>query len=171
MGRLVSQILDMSLLQSNAGMVLNLGVVDVVDMLKSAVSDANFSYPGSDLQLSAPVSLTVNADSDRLAQLLSNLISNARHHGTPGRAVTLFADGDDEQVVFGVVNAGEPIPDDVQVDLFKAFKPGLRINERNRTGLGLGLYIAHEIAVAHGGTLAYTSGSGLIYFTVTLPRQ
>jgi len=169
MSRLITQILDMSLLQSNLGMVLNRGRVDLVELLESAVTDANFSYPGNDLRLDTPPEVAVNADGDRLAQVISNLVSNARHHGTPGKPVFLFAEICPNGVTFGVRNSGPPIPDDIQSDLFKAFKPGLLVNQRNRTGLGLGLYIAHEILRAHGGTLTLDCSDGLITFSAYIP--
>jgi chemotaxis family two-component system sensor kinase Cph1 len=171
MSRLVTQILDMSLLQSTIGMVLDRENIDLSELLRGAVNDANFSYPGSNFTLNAPDTLLINADGDRLTQVVSNLVSNARHHGLPGEPVTLFAQANENEVIFGVENRGSPIPDDVRADLFKAFKPALRVNQRNRTGLGLGLYIAHEIVQAHGGTLALHCDAGLITFTATIPRQ
>ena len=171
MARLVIQILDMSLLQSDGGVVLSCSSFDLTTLLQETVEDANFSYSGSHVTLTAPSGLYVSADRDRLTQVLSNLLSNARHHGAPGQPVRVFARSEKHMVVFGVTNSGKPIPPEVQVNLFKALKPNLSVNPRNRTGLGLGLYIAHEIIKAHGGMLTLDCSDNLITFSATLPRH
>ena len=171
MARLVVQILDMSLLQSDMGIVLERSVFDLALLLKEAVDDANFSYPGNDITLIAPSPLMVDADRDRLSQVLSNLLSNARHHGTPGEPVSVSARKGLSNVCFSVKNSGQAIPADVQVDLFKALKPSASMNPRNRTGLGLGLYIASEIMKAHGGDLTLECSDNDIIFKATLPDR
>lgn len=171
MSRLVMQILDMSRLQSNSGISLMPENFDLVTLLREMTDEAQFTHPGTEIALMAPESLVLFADRDRLSQVIANLLSNARHHGVQGRLITVFARVGGDRVQFGVVNTGEPIPADVQRGLFKAFKRGAEPNVHNRTGLGLGLYIASEIMVAHGGELSVHCGDGLTTFTGDISRS
>ena len=171
MTRLITQILDMSLLQSDVGMFLNRTSFDLSGLLREAVEDANFSYAGSHVTVEAPEVLIISADRDRLTQVLSNLLSNARHHGAPGQPVMVFARGQEDAAVFGVRNMGVAIPLSAQANLFKALKPTASVNPRNPTGLGLGLYIAYEIVKAHGGNLSLECANNDITFSATLPRE
>ena len=76
----------------------------------------------------------------------------------------------DDGVRLSVVNHGGPIPDEVMAHLFTPFKPESLGQSRNRSGLGLGLYIADQVVRDHGGTLEVECRDGLVAFTVTLPR-
>jgi chemotaxis family two-component system sensor kinase Cph1 len=165
MSRLVTQILDMSMLQSKTGIVLSREEFDLVALLREAVSDMMFAHPDMLVSLNMPEILMISADRDRLAQVIANLMSNARHHGTPGQPILVFAQDADARASFGVSNVGAAIAAEVQRGLFKAFKPESSSNPRNRTGLGLGLYIASELVKAHDGTLSLECRAGQIIFT------
>ena len=73
------------------------------------------------------------------------------------------------QAVFEVSNVSPPIPADVEPQLFNAFKRRDHANPRNRSGLGLGLYIAHAIVDAHGGTIVYRYAEPCVVFSVRVP--
>lgn len=106
-------------------------------------------------------------DRARLAQLLSNLLANALTHGEATSEVWVRARMDDAGVEISVANQGNPIPPGLAARLFQPF---VRASDRpNRQGLGLGLYIAAEIARAHGGTLEVTSSADETRFTCRLP--
>ena len=109
----------------------------------------------------------MKCDRARISQLLSNLVANALTYSTPGtpvRAITHIADGVFE---LKVVNHGEPIP---QVAMARLFSPYERGAVRpSQQGLGLGLYIASEIARAHGGTLTVSSTPDETCFTLRIP--
>jgi two-component system, chemotaxis family, sensor kinase Cph1 len=168
MGRLVTQILDMSRLQSNSGITLMPDTFDLVELLNEIVNDTTFVRPGAEVALVAPAMLTMHADRDRLAQVVSNLLSNARHHGVIGMPITVFARVESARVLFGVSNHGDPIAQTTRDGLFKAFRPESANNPRNRTGLGLGLYISTAIVEAHGGTLELECADGMVTFVVDI---
>lgn len=106
-------------------------------------------------------------DPDRLGQVASNLIGNAVRHGGGGR-VTVSVDGEGAAVLLSVHNQGA-VPDEVRGSLFEPFRKG---RERSREGLGLGLYIARQVALAHGGDISFTSTPEAgTTFTLTLPRR
>lgn len=104
---------------------------------------------------------------------MSNLIENAVHHGARA-PVTVTLIGEEDEVVASIHNAGSAIPDEDQQRIFDPFVH-CATNEGSRRpgqGLGLGLYIAREIARAHGGSITVSSSaqSGTT-FDVHLPRQ
>ena len=117
----------------------------------------------TELALDRPVA----CDPDRIGQLLSNLLGNALSHGDPSGPVSVQAGIDDEDFVLSVANTGAPIPDSARAELFKPFsrlKPG-----EVREGLGLGLYIASQIALAHGGRIDVASDETETRFTFRMP--
>jgi PAS domain S-box-containing protein len=112
-------------------------------------------------------------DPGRLTQVLSNLLGNAVSYGAPGKAIHVRVNGrDDERVTIEVTNQGEPIPRDLLPVLFDPFRRGQGAGNRNKGGIGLGLYIAEQIVAAHGGTVEVQSGTEEgTTFRVQLPRR
>ena len=108
-------------------------------------------------------------DSDRISQVISNLLSNTRHHGEIGKPSTIIAFRRDDLLTISVSNHGAPIPEPIRNGLFKPYKRESLGNQRNARGLGLGLYIVSEIVNGHGGTITLDCDNGIITFTVTLP--
>jgi signal transduction histidine kinase len=111
-------------------------------------------------------------DSLRLRQLLANLVQNAIKYGAPNAPVQINVQGDDAEVVFEVVNQGPPIEPSKLHSIFDPLRRGLD-NDQNIGGdsLGLGLYIAREIANGHGGDIKVRSDESHTTFKVHLPRQ
>jgi signal transduction histidine kinase len=111
-------------------------------------------------------------DSERLQQVLSNLLNNAVRHGTREQPITLSAHGEAERITVQVRNYGRQIPaDQLQV----IFNPLVQIPreraDEDVTSLGLGLYIAYEIVTMHGGTMmAESSEQDGTVFSAHLPR-
>jgi len=111
-------------------------------------------------------------DRDRLYQLLANLVGNAVQHGEPQSAIQMrIQGGGTEGVVIEVANRGEPIPPAAMPHIFDAFRKGRTLAPRTQ-GLGLGLFIAQQIARSHGGSITATSSQGDgTTFRVCLPRE
>jgi signal transduction histidine kinase len=118
-----------------------------------------------------PESVVAHADGDRIRQIIGNLVSNARHHGEPGSPMHVTLSSDESRAVIHVRNRGVRIPDDIERDLFNAFKRHSDAFARNRTGLGLGLYIAQQIALAHGGKIYYRHDEAFVVFALELPLR
>ena len=113
------------------------------------------------------VTKTVSCDRARIAQLLSNLAANALTHGAPDKPVLVCASTLDGTFELSVANQGEPIP---PTTLERLFQPFFRVAARpSQQGLGLGLYIACEIARAHRGSLDVTSDKTETRFTFQMP--
>ena len=109
----------------------------------------------------------VDCDPGRIGQMVSNLVSNAVTHGDRSMPIHVRARGDASSLEISVANTGEAIPPATIAHLFQPF---FRASARaNQPGLGLGLYIASEIARAHGGLLIAESTQGEIRFTFRMP--
>ncbi|RYF27632.1 MAG: GAF domain-containing protein [Comamonadaceae bacterium] len=169
MQRLVTQVMDMSRLQGKMGLDLHKGDVDLVPLLADLLDEARTAHPGIVLQVQTPDTLRVQGDADRIAQVVANLVSNARHHGQLGQPIDVRAFSTALGHVIEVRNVAPPIAADVAAELFKPFKQTSLGNARNRTGMGLGLYIAHQIALGHGGSIDYAYAEPHVVFSMTLP--
>lgn len=108
-------------------------------------------------------------DEHRILQAISNLISNAVRHGTPGSPVRVRLTGDEQRVAVEVHNEGT-IPGEILPRIFEPFRSGRHYGNRG-DGLGLGLFIAQAIARAHGGGLEVDSSGGVTMFRLVLPRH
>jgi len=169
MQRLVSHVLDLSRLKSGLGLGLHIAPIDLRRLLEDLVDESRLAHPGVDYQLDLADNVVVQGDGDRIAQVLGNLISNARHHGELGRPVTVRLYAGDGVGVAEVRNEAPPIPEAAARHLFEPFKAQSAQNLRNRSGLGMGLYIAHEIALAHRGRLSYRYELPEVVFAIELP--
>jgi signal transduction histidine kinase len=110
-------------------------------------------------------------DPDRLAQVVSNIVGNGIEHAAPGTMVAVKAFADGEAVVTEISNQGPTIPAELLPFIFRPFRrAGDRVPSKSGN-MGLGLFIAHEIVVAHGGTLEARSLRGTTTFVVRLPRR
>jgi light-regulated signal transduction histidine kinase (bacteriophytochrome) len=169
MQRLLRDVLDISRLQNGLGLVMHLEQIDLVKLVQQLIEETSVGYPDMQLTHDLPETLHVQADPGRLSQLVSNLLSNARHHGRGLVHVLLRQEGD--EAVLQVSNPAPPIPVEDVGNLFNPFKRQSLANPRNRTGMGLGLYIASQIAQSHQGSIAYGHADGLVIFSIRLPLR
>jgi signal transduction histidine kinase len=132
-------------------------------VLEHVIAEQRSAWPGRDLLTEIALDAPVACDSARIAQLVSNLLANALAHGDPAGPVWVFARSDDDGFELSVANLGAPIPPETQASLFQPFSRASA--RRGQQGLGLGLYIASEIARAHGGTLEVASSEEITRFT------
>jgi signal transduction histidine kinase len=109
----------------------------------------------------------------RLQQVLRNLVTNAIKYGAPDAPVRVVVTIEKGDVLFEVRNAGPTIDRSVLDEIFHPFKRGPAQEKKYNVdgGLGLGLYIVHEVAAAHGGDVTVRSDAGETVFAVRLPRR
>lgn len=167
MQRLIEQVLDMSRIGTGIGLSIHRKSIDVAALIRDLISETRLGYPGSDYQITMPDSLTWHLDPDRLAQAVGNLLSNARHHCVENSEIHLSTQHDADNLVIEVRNEAPAIEPDVVERLFSPFKKSS--STRGRTGLGLGLYISHEIIKGHGGQLIYEYQEPHVVFRISLP--
>lgn len=166
--RLISDVLDFARGRLGGGLsVARRPATELPEILGQLVEELRVAHPERGVDLVMDIGVDVASDPDRIAQLASNLISNALTHGsaeTPVR-VTAISNGDHFEMT--VVNGGKPIPEELRVRLFQPFNR--RDGGEVRDGLGLGLYISSEIARAHGGALTVTSDDKETRFIFRMP--
>jgi signal transduction histidine kinase len=170
MSRLIDDILDFARGRLGGGMPLDPERVDVAGLVGEVVDEIAGAHPGRAVRIAPSGAGTAWLDRSRIAQMLSNLVANAVEHGPPDEPVDVTVTGHADRVVLAVHNRGDPIPPEVAARLFE---PYVRANRKGpRPGLGLGLYIAAEIARAHGGSIrAESTAEDGTTFTVELPRS
>jgi chemotaxis family two-component system sensor kinase Cph1 len=171
MQRLVDQMLDLSRIQAGLGLGVQRRSGDLAALVRHAVEESRLGFPGVELELDAPPELASEFDPDRIGQVLSNLLSNARHHGRAGRSVRIELVARDDVAILSVTNEGEPIPTEARARIFQPFKLESLNRSRNRSGLGLGLHIVNEIVKSHGGRIEILDADGLVTFRVSLPLR
>ncbi|ODP38775.1 MULTISPECIES: PAS domain-containing sensor histidine kinase [Sphingomonas] len=136
-------------------------------VLEQVVNEIRAVVPDRQIITRFALDRPVNCDRGRMAQLASNLISNAVTHGAAGMPIDVEAECCDGQLTLSVTNGGVAIPLDAQARLFQPFFRGAV--RRSQQGLGLGLFIVNEIAKAHGGEMKVSSTDEATRFTFTMP--
>ncbi len=173
MKRMIEQLLDFARVRRGQGIPLHLGRVHLGELCRQAVQELEDANPQANLVVQAAGDLIGTWDADRLAQVVSNLAGNAVQHGTQGEPITVDVDGTDESTVrLRVHNAGSISPEALPA-LFEPLKrmAAQGASAARKEGLGLGLFIAREIARAHGGEVRVQSSNERTTFEVTLPRD
>lgn len=169
MGRLIDDVLDFARGRLGGGVSVEpRPLVDLADALEQVVDEMRSAHPHRAIATQLIITDEVAVDRDRLGQLLSNLLGNALTHGAPEGEIRVVAVVSDGLFELSVSNPGEPIPEHVMPSLFEPFHRG-EVDKGNRDGLGLGLYIASQIAQAHGGMLEVTSDAGETTFRFRMP--
>ncbi|WP_207536320.1 ATP-binding protein [Desertivirga arenae] len=168
MTRLINGFLNLSRLES-AGIFIDCKHVDLAELIKEAKEDA-LAHISSHQVVFAPVEPTiVNADPDKIAQVIQNLISNAAKYSTPGSTIQVACVAQDGKAVISVKDEGQGI---CKEDLPKLFERYYRVenNEsRHIAGFGIGLYLCCEIIKRHEGNIWAESelGNGsTFYFSI-----
>lgn len=166
--QLVDDVLDFARGRLGNGIPLSItACADLHDALQHVISEIQSVHPDRVIRASIGDLSGVQCDRERVAQLLSNLLSNAIAHGDPRGDVEITARVDQGAFMLAVKNQGK-IPEQVLPHLFKPYSRPTR--DTPQAGLGLGLYIASQIAQSHGGRLhvASTAQNGTL-FTFSLP--
>jgi len=170
--RLINDILDIEKIES-ARVVFSMCRVDVRSLVDQAIeSNRGFaeSY-GVNVRLdTASVDGEVNADPDRLAQVMANLLSNAIKF-SPAAGEVLVALGKDGNIIrVSVRDHGTGIPPDFRPHIFEKFAQADATSSRQKGGTGLGLSIVKQIVTRLGGEVGFadTPGGGTTFF-VDLP--
>lgn len=169
MGMLIENLLDQARQRSGGGIVVEPRPSDDLAMaLDQIIEEFQAIAPNQTITKDIDLPEPVTCDVPRVAQLLSNLLANASTHGAAGAPIKMDARLKEGRFMLSVANQGEKIPDALMPTLFMPFE---RVSDHpSREGLGLGLFIASEIAAGHGGTLTAASDDTETVFTLDLPN-
>lgn len=166
---LVDDVLDLARGTLGGGLVVNRNAdAPLTPVLEQVIAEIRAISPDRRIDARFAVEEPVYCDRPRLAQLASNLLANAATHGSKDQPIRLHAVTERDRFVLSVANDGKPIPEEVRSRLFQPFFRGDA--RPSQKGLGLGLFIASEIAKAHDGTLEVSSTAAETRFTFTMPR-
>jgi signal transduction histidine kinase len=171
MTRMIEDLLDVTRARVAGGIPIQPQPMDLQPMLERVMSEIRSVYPKRRIDVRTKGDLHGAWDSERLAQVISNLVTNALQHGAQDVPVSVEIDGTDARELTMSVRNGGSIPEDRRAALFDPFHDVSRMAE-SRNGLGLGLYIVREIVLAHGGSAdVHVNGSSETAFLVSLPRN
>jgi signal transduction histidine kinase len=168
MERMIGDLLDLTRVRLGGSMPLNRRSTDLRQVCEEALVEIRAGRPEAVLRFQAEGDLRGEWDVDRLAQVVSNLVSNAIQHGG-GTPVTLTAEEQSDGVTLAIHNGGPAIPPEVLPLVFEPLARG-REDGASRS-IGLGLFIARAIVSAHSGHIQVTSSTDAgTTLTVLLPK-
>ncbi|WP_262506229.1 GAF domain-containing sensor histidine kinase [Salegentibacter mishustinae] len=171
MENLIDNLLDFARGRLGEGIKLNktkdFGKLE--NILEQVINEIKTISPNRDFSTNIRIENPVNCDPNRIAQLCSNLLGNAVTHGSQDNPIELEAVCLNGQFKLEITNKGAKIPKKVREKLFEPF---YRIEgEEPKQGLGLGLYIASEIAKAHEGNINVKSTDKETVFSFVMPAH
>src|SRR5215510_3215707 len=171
MTHLIDDLLDLALARGGDRMTLRRASTDLGALVREVGAEVGTTSPGAPINIETRGSLVGEWDRTRLAEALTNLVSNAVAHGSPGKPITVTASGDgDANVTISITNEGGAIPHDRISGLFDPMH-STAAEPAERNHLGLGLYIVNRIVEAHGGSIyVRSSNEHGTTFRITMPR-
>jgi light-regulated signal transduction histidine kinase (bacteriophytochrome) len=168
MQSLIAYILDISRLRTGVGLAMEMRSMTLGPLLHTTFEQARASHPGVEMNVAIDTTGDGLVDQDRLVQAISNLLSNARQHGDMRFPIEVKAFRRGAQQRIEITNrlpaGGRFAPG----PMTSPFNTASSRNPRNKTGLGLGLYITHAIIAGHGGALECESVQDDVRFTIVL---
>jgi len=174
MNQLIDDLIDFTRTHLGSGLPIKPGQANVADVCMAVVDELRTYHPERAIEFQVQGDMEATCDADRIAQVFSNVIGNAVTYGAENEAIHVRLHSTPESIVGTVQNQGAPIEPQ---KIATIFEPLVRLSSPERekygrdTSLGIGLFIAREIILAHGGTIRVESSrqSGTI-FTIDFPR-
>ncbi len=165
---LIENILDFARGRLGGGIAIDKQTdVPLEKIVTQLAAEVKAVYPKITIDCVFTLSEPVRCDVNHVEQLLSNLLNNAIIHGDSSKPIVIQTISNSKGLSLSVCNSGKMIPAEVLAHIFQPFYRG---GDKNKTkGLGLGLYIASEIAHAHGGHLSASSNEESTCFSFQLP--
>lgn len=168
--RLIADLLDFTQARLGGGLRVSRSELDLHELVADCVEELRLAWPGRMVEHEQNGSGTSLADADRLAQVVTNLVSNAMTYGAPERPITIRSSIGARELTLQVHNFGPPIPTELIPHMFEALRRGEQQVKQGSRSVGLGLYIVQQIATAHGGTVhVRSSAEAGTTFEVTIP--
>ena len=161
---LIDDVMDFARGRLGGGLTLDRNAEQPLEpILRQVVGELQAAVPDRCIDVAIALDEPVDCDRRRIAQMVSNLLGNSLMHGDASEPVTFEAATRDGWLFISIANSGPPIPAAMMERIFEPFARGK--HRPSQQGLGLGLYISNQIAVAHGGTLDVISDGTETRFT------
>jgi signal transduction histidine kinase len=156
MNDIIEDLLDLTRSQLGGQIAIDCAPMDMAQVCQQVLAEMSGLRPEDELRFTVVGDVRGEWDYARISQVLSNLIANAIRYGAPNTPITVAAIDKGSSVEVTVHNVGSTI---AAPDLKSIFEPMVRLHKSDRrsAGLGLGLYIALQIALAHQGKIDVTS--------------
>lgn len=167
MATMIENVLDFARGRLGGGVSLQRAPADLEATIRQVTAELRAANPGRAISETYDLPPLVDCDASRVSQLISNLVGNAIAHGDPATFVAVESFVREDELEIAVTNGGKPIPADKMTTLFEPFS--YESGSAPRRGLGLGLFIASQIAKSHGGALTASSTSTETRFTFRMP--
>ncbi len=169
--RLIADLLDFTQARLGKGIAVQTKPIDLHALVQDVVDELGQAFPGRQLVHERQGEGLCQGDSERIAQLVGNLVGNAMAYGRADAPVTVRTTVGPRASEVSVHNEGPPIPTEAQERMFEPLVRGGTPDSATRS-VGLGLFIVREIAKAHGGqvTVRSTAQEGTT-FTASFPRE
>jgi signal transduction histidine kinase len=169
MASLVDNIMDFARGRLGGGLTIRPDAREpLAPVVEQVINEMRFAWPEVTIKTEIDIAVPVRCDRGKIGQLFSNLLGNAITYGGGDQPILVKASADGGSFTLSVTNHGPPIPEKAMQSLFRPYTRGDRPSQQ---GLGLGLYIASEIARAHDGTLKADSSVDATTFTFTMPLR
>jgi signal transduction histidine kinase len=168
MARLIEDVMDFARGRLGGGISIDYSAPQPLEpLLRHLVAELQTNESGPTIEAVFALHEPVICDTARIGQMVSNLLGNATTHGAPSQPIRLKATATNGWFELSVANYGKPIQPEMLSTIFGPFARGSQ--GASKQGLGLGLYISHEIARAHGGRISVTSTEVETCFTFRMP--
>jgi signal transduction histidine kinase len=170
MKTLLDDLLDLNKLQLGLGIRIERAETDLNVVVEDTVRELAAAYPSRQIRFQARGAQIGAWDVGRMQQLLSNLIVNALTHGAHDTPVDVVLVGDEREVRIDVKNRGVAVEPAQLSRLIQPLRRGDELAPGVENGLGLGLFIASEVAKRHGGRIDVRSEEAATVFSAYLPN-
>jgi signal transduction histidine kinase len=170
--RMIHDLLDFTRAHHGGGIPIQRRATDLHEVVRTTVDETQASRPDRSIAIVQSGDGAGEWDPDRLAQVISNLLSNALQYSPPDAPVSVETRGEEDFVVLKVHNTGAPIAQELLPRLFEPMERGTEQAVNPERSIGLGLYIVRHIVLAHEGTVdVQSTATEGTTFTVRLPRR
>lgn len=172
MSEMIATLLDFTQVRGNRRLPLSIAPADLAEVSRAVIDELRIAHRDRTIALRIKGDARGLWDAARMGQVISNLVGNALQHGAPDAPVNVVIEADGDELTLRVHNHGRPIAPELVPTLFAPFRRGHEKRPEAEPGLGLGLFIAKQIVLAHAGEVRVestpTAGTS---FIVRLPQH
>ncbi|ADO75768.1 hybrid sensor histidine kinase/response regulator [Stigmatella aurantiaca] len=170
--RIIDTTLDFTQARLGGGLRVVRKRLELQELTQQVVDEVQLNFPERHVEVTHHGNSFGDWDSDRMAQVLTNLVTNALRYSPPGTQVHVTTRGEGQEVILEVHNQGSPIPEEMLSQLYSPMKRRAQPEGASGRSLGLGLFIVDHIIRAHGGSIDVRSDAQHgTTFTVKVPRH